>query len=158
MINLGSILLLWALVVSQAQCLFITKDIDQYALLPAPTTTSSGLATVSPEIAQLSQPSSASIEGEPLAVITPAPEAIRANIQKRQPCCFNEQGFRVDCATWTGYYCVWKDMRCDIQTNIQQIPGVLTATRTKAVLNVTETGMVKAATGQITARMATAVR
>ena len=37
------------------------------------------------------------------AVITIAP--LTANPMMRRQRCFNDQGFSVDCATWTGYYC-----------------------------------------------------
>jgi hypothetical protein len=39
------------------------------------------------------------------AEITPAPSTLDRVIKRQTQKCFNDQGFQVDCATWTGYYC-----------------------------------------------------
>ena len=39
----------------------------------------------------------------PLITIAP----ITANLIEQRQECFNDQGIRVDCATWTGYYYTW---------------------------------------------------
>jgi hypothetical protein len=158
MISSAFTFLLWTFLVSQVQCLFITKDIDQHVLLPPQTTLPASPTAATPDIALPSQPSTVNVVREPLAVITSAPEVVYAKIQKRQPCCFNEQGFRVDCATWTGYYCRSEHIYCNVCTNVRQIHGDLTAIHTKVALSVTETGMVMAVTGQTTVRTATVVR
>jgi hypothetical protein len=39
------------------------------------------------------------------AAVTPAPSTLDRVIKRQTQKCFNDQGFQVDCATWTGYYC-----------------------------------------------------
>ena len=39
--------------------------------------------------------------------ITTAPSAAPYVVRRQTQKCFNDQGFQVDCATWTGYYCTF---------------------------------------------------
>jgi hypothetical protein len=53
-----------------------------------------------------SEPTQARSEEPPLsALITLAP--LPQNPLEKRQCCWNDQGFRVDCAQWTGYYYTW---------------------------------------------------
>lgn len=71
------------------------------------TTTTATVTLITPTTfwTATSEPTPARSE-EPLsALITIAPLP-QHPLEKRQ-CCWNDQGFRVDCATWTGYYYTW---------------------------------------------------
>lgn len=101
-------LLVWPLVLvsSQVTGLVITRDPEQNALISTPATATLKESFTS-SIKDLSLPTVAAVSSveAPLSVVTLAPESSGAALQRRQPCCFNEQGFRVDCNQWTGYYC-----------------------------------------------------
>jgi hypothetical protein len=89
---------------------------SSFAITPVPvvreeilTATISPLSpTVSSSIAQTTPTTSitaAQVQLPLSAVVTIAP--LFQNPLERRQRCFNDQGFSVDCATWTGYYYTW---------------------------------------------------
>lgn len=95
---------------------FFVKLVLSFAITPLPVV-SNGLS-VTPTLSTWSQPvtqmtattatitvSRAQSQIPLSAVVTSAPLVVNP-LEKRQRC-WNDQGFSVDCATWTGYYYTW---------------------------------------------------
>ena len=129
--------------------LAITRDVDQNALLLNTMPTATRVAP-SEQIQTHTLVPPTTIPFPTTRTEAPAvtePPSTTANLQRRQPCCFNEQGFRVDCATWTGYYCKPASFSHTRHSRLNrltllQIPGARKATPIKADRSATAIGMV----------------
>ncbi|ETN42039.1 uncharacterized protein HMPREF1541_03978 [Cyphellophora europaea CBS 101466] len=99
----------WALLAVQVFGLVITRDSDQNVLATDTITTTPSTPTSNFDlhILQTETPTASLSVAESIPLITQAPASSAGGIRKRQPCCFDDRGFRVDCATWTGYYYTW---------------------------------------------------
>lgn len=96
--------------------LLFVYQVSSFAITPVPvvieeilTATISPLSpTVSAPIAETTPTTSitaAQVQLPLSALVTIAP--LSPNPLERRQRCFNDQGFSVDCATWTGYYYTW---------------------------------------------------
>ena len=97
---------LWALLAVVHNCLAWSSPAPLDAV---PTTTAApgmGMSRISATRTTLMTISTTSEFWAPISTTT-APALTYNRFGFRRQECFNDQGFRVDCATWTGYYYTW---------------------------------------------------
>ncbi|EXJ55149.1 hypothetical protein A1O7_08074 [Cladophialophora yegresii CBS 114405] len=95
------------LFVQTAVSFAVTRLPIQTEELLVPTTTTATVTSVIPTTfwTATSEPTSITSQAPFSALITIAP--LPQNPLEKRQCCWNDQGFRVDCAQWTGYYYTW---------------------------------------------------
>ena len=95
------------LVVQTAFSFAVTPLPIQTEELLIPTTATASVTSLIPSTfwTATSEPTRVTSQ-EPLSALVTVAPLPQHPLEKRQ-CCWNDQGFRVDCAQWTGYYYTW---------------------------------------------------